>query len=102
MSEIIESVLDDIERMHKAGVINTVTVQKFKKLANVPEPKHLSQKKIQAIRKKTHLSQAMFARFLNVTVSTVQKWEQGVNEPAGPALVLLNLVDKQGIKAVAL
>ena len=45
-------------------------------------------------------SQAVFAAYLNTSVSTVQKWEQGDKRPNGPSLKLLSLVDRKGIEAL--
>ncbi len=41
---------------------------------------------------KLHLSQHVFASVLNVSLKTVQAWEQGRNVPCGPALRLLWLL----------
>jgi putative transcriptional regulator len=49
---------------------------------------------------RTHMSQAVFAAFLNTSVSTVQKWEIGEKKPSGPSLKLLNLIDKKGVDAL--
>jgi putative transcriptional regulator len=46
------------------------------------------------------VSQAVFARYLNTILSTVQKWEIGQKKPTGTALKLLHLVDKRGLEAV--
>jgi len=43
----------------------------------------------------------VFARYLNVTVSLVSKWERGEKEPRGPSLKLLALVQKKGLEAIA-
>ena len=43
----------------------------------------------------------MFARVLNASVSTVQKWETGDKTPGGPALKLLHIVRDKGMQAVA-
>ena len=42
----------------------------------------------------------MFAAYLNTSVSTVQKWEIGEKKPSGPALRLLDIVDRKGVKAL--
>lgn len=44
---------------------------------------------VQAIRKKTGLSQSNFAQVLDVNVGTLRNWEQGQRRPSGPARVLL-------------
>jgi len=48
------------------------------------------------------MSQAVFAAILNVSVSTVQKWEAGEKRPAGASLKLLNLVKRKGIEILFL
>lgn len=40
---------------------------------------------VREVRALLKVSQALFARFLNVSVSTVQKWERGVKPPDGAA-----------------
>ena len=42
-----------------------------------------------AIRKNLGLSQAKFAKFLGISLRTLQNWEQGRRKPRGPARVLL-------------
>ena len=46
------------------------------------------------IRHRTRLSQAQFARLLNVSVRTVQNWEQGRRRPTGAAVSLIRIVDR--------
>jgi len=41
-----------------------------------------------------HLSQAAFARLLNVSPKTVQGWEQGVRQPAKSAARLLQFIER--------
>lgn len=47
-----------------------------------------------AIRTKTGLSQAAFARRIGVPVGTIRNWEQGRRAPQGPARLLLALLDR--------
>ncbi|MHA7848936.1 helix-turn-helix domain-containing protein [Serratia sp. D1N4] len=53
---------------------------------------------IKALREKLNVSQPVFARYLNTSVSTVQKWESGVKRPSGLSLKLLTVVQKHGLK----
>ena len=46
-------------------------------------------------------SQAVFARYLNVTAGLVSQWERGEKRPRGASLKLLTLVAKNGLGAVA-
>jgi putative transcriptional regulator len=43
----------------------------------------------------------VFAMHLHTTASTVRKWEQGTTQPTGPALLLLNVVARKGLEALA-
>ncbi len=54
----------------------------------VPEPD------VRAIRARTGLSQAAFARSIGVARGTLLNWEQRRRRPEGPARVLLALIDK--------
>jgi putative transcriptional regulator len=54
-------------------------------------PKAMERAEIAALREKMNASQAVFAHYLNVSVKTVQSWEQG-KKPSGAALKLLSIV----------
>ena len=73
------------------------TVDKLEAL-NIPEVKSLKPKEIRAIREKMNASQGVFARYVNVNPSTIQKWEQGAVRPQAAALKLLNLINDRGIE----
>lgn len=48
-------------------------------------------REVASIRKRLGVSQAVFARLLNVSASTTRSWEQGVNAPGGAASRLLQV-----------
>jgi putative transcriptional regulator len=56
--------------------------------------------RVQSVREKAQLSQAQFARLLNVSVRTLQNWEQDRREPTGPAKALLRIVEKEPAMAL--
>lgn len=56
--------------------------------------------KIKQIRLKEKISQPLFAMFLNVSPSTVKKWETGEKVPSGVALRLLNVVENMGLSII--
>lgn len=61
----------------------------------IPEPpSDYNANDIRRIREKSHYSQGIFARVLNVSVKTVQSWEAGTRAPSHAALRLLEIVDK--------
>ena len=76
--------------------VDKATIDKLEEL-NIPEVSELSPKEIKAIRRQMNASQGVFARYLNVNPSTVQKWEQGVVRPQSAALKLLNLISERGV-----
>ena len=47
-----------------------------------------------------HMSQAVFAQYLNVTVGYVSQLERGAKRPTGAALVLLNVIHRKGIDSM--
>jgi putative transcriptional regulator len=57
-------------------------------------PKPMKKHEIVKLRQQLNLSQAVFASVLNVSVKTVQAWEQGVRQPSDAALKLLTIAKK--------
>ena len=53
------------------------------------------------LRLRERASQAVFARYLNVTTGLMSQWERGEKPPRGASLKLLTLVAKNGLGAVA-
>ena len=59
-----------------------------------PPPRPLKPAEIRRIRLAFNASQALFARFLNVSTNTVESWEQGIRQPDQAALKLLTIAKK--------
>lgn len=59
-----------------------------------PPPKPLSASQIRAIRQSFKVSQAIFARIINVSPNAVESWEQGVRHPREATLKLLTIAHK--------
>ena len=57
-------------------------------------PKPMKKQEIVKLRQQLNLSQAVFASALNVSVKTVQAWEQGLRQPSDAALKLLTIAKK--------
>src|SRR4051812_49138051 len=55
------------------------------------EPPEIDAPTLVAIRDQSRMSQAVFARLLNVSTKTVQSWEQGVRIPSHAARRLLQI-----------
>ena len=99
-SAILEAVHQTAKCLHKAGVMDQVTLREFDRLC-LPPVEPLEPDQIKKIREATRVSQAVFAALLNTSLSTVQKWEIGQKKPTGTALKLLHLVQKRGLEAIA-
>ncbi len=87
MSDAYKSIRKGLEEAlaHAGGKKTGARVRKIR----IPEPD------VAAIRAKSGLSQAEFARSIGVAVGTLQGWEQGRRRPEGPARVLLALIAKR-------
>jgi putative transcriptional regulator len=55
------------------------------------QPPEISAKEVTSLRLKNGMSQAIFARLLNVSAKTVQSWEQGQRRPSQAALRLIQV-----------
>lgn len=49
---------------------------------------------VQALRQRVGMTQEQFAARFGFSVATLRHWERGDRAPAGPALVLLNVISK--------
>jgi putative transcriptional regulator len=87
MSDAAKSIKKGLEEAlaHAGGKKIGARVHRIK----VPEPD------VAAIRARSGLSQADFARTIGVAVGTLRGWEQGRRRPDGPARVLLALIEKR-------
>ncbi len=97
---ILDSVHETAQDLHAAGVMKDATLREFDALC-LPPVKEYTAVQIKRIRLKNHASQGVFAAYLNTSISTVQKWEQGAKKPNGPSLKLLNLVAEKGLEVLA-
>ena len=98
-SEAFEAINTAASAVHKVGAISKATMRDFDAAAFV-EPEPLTPAQIKKIREKTRLSQAVFARRLNTSSSTVEKWEIGAKRPSGLALKMLAVVKKHGLSVL--
>ena len=96
---ILDTVHETAAGLRKAGVMDAQTMREFDALC-LPPIKTYKPTQNKRRRLKYKASQAVFAAYLNTSLSTVQKWEQGQKKPNGPSLKLLNLVEKKGLKAL--
>jgi len=94
------SIHETAEDLHGAGIMDKRTMREFDELCLTPvQP--LRPRQIRLLRLREGASQAVFARYLNVTTGLISQWERGEKHPQGASLKLLTLVAKNGLQAVA-
>ena len=99
-SDAFEAIHSSVAGMYRAGTIDKATMRSFDaSCLSVPPP--IKPHQIKRIRESQHVSQPVFARYLNTSESTIEKWETGVKRPSGMALKLLAIVQKHGLKMLA-
>jgi putative transcriptional regulator len=90
--------------MHANGTMDDATYRKITmRQVNKAEAATLAPltgEEIRALREQSHMSQAVFARYLNLTVGYVSQLERGAKRPTGPALALLDVIRRKGIEAI--
>ena len=99
-SRVMAFVHETAEGLTAAGVMNKQTMREFDELCLTPV-RPLTPEEIRDLREREGASQAVFARYLNVTTGLVSQWERGEKHPQGASLKLLALVAKNGLNGVA-
>ncbi len=99
-SDIAEAVHTTVEGMYRAGTIDKATMKSFDESC-LTVPAALKPKEIRKLRLRSKLSQPVFARYLNVSESTIEKWETGAKKPSGIALKMLAVVEKHGLEILS-
>lgn len=99
-SEIAGPIPEMMSDAHDAGAVSRATLHTFDEACLAPVPT-LAGDEIRAIREREHVSQPVFAAYLNVSRNLVSDWERGVKRPGGPALRLPSIIQRKGLQAVA-
>jgi putative transcriptional regulator len=99
-SDALGAVHETVKGLHHAGLVDAKTMREFD-ASCLTTVKPLSARQITEVRKRTGVSQAVFASYLNVTTGLVSQWERGEKHPRGTSLKLLALVQKKGLEAIA-
>ncbi len=97
-AELVEMALS----LNRHEVLSAHDLDRIKALS-APPPVYTPERVARIRIKKARMSQSVFAGFLNVTTSTVQKWESPASgkHPGGAAAKLLQIIEKRGIEALA-
>jgi putative transcriptional regulator len=99
-SEAYAAIHETMEALQEVGAIDKQTMREFDESCLTPA-QPMPPERIRALREREHLSQPIFALYLNVSKNLVSDWERGEKKPGGPALRLLTVVEKNGIQAIA-
>jgi putative transcriptional regulator len=99
-SDAFAAIHESAAALHKVGAMDKQTMASFDEAClSVPPP--FEPQQIKQLRESQHVSQPIFARYLNTSESTVEKWETGAKRPSGMALKLLAVVRKHGLGVLA-
>jgi putative transcriptional regulator len=99
-SDAFEAIHSSVSGMYRAGTIDKATMRDFDE-ACLSMPTEIKPAQIKQLRERNHVSQPVFARYLNTSESTVEKWETGAKRPSGMALKLLAIVRKHGLEVLS-
>ena len=100
---LTQAIFETAAGMHRTGIMSDethakITLRHLGAATGTAEP--ISGEEIRQVREQAHLSQAVFARYLNVTTGYVSQLERGAKRPTGAALALLNVIRRKGIEVV--
>jgi putative transcriptional regulator len=98
-SDAFEAIHSSAPALHKVGAVSKATMRDFSSAALAPVPA-IKPAQIKRLRESAKVSQPVFARYLNTSESTIEKWETGAKKPSGMALKLLMIVEKHGLQVL--
>jgi putative transcriptional regulator len=104
LSNLSEAILEMADDQYRTGLMDRPTHEKITvRLLGaqaLPTAEPISGEEIRTLREQAHLSQAAFARYLNLTTGYISQLERGTKQPKGPALALLNVIRRKGFEAI--
>ena len=98
-SDAFAAIHETMESLHQIGAIDKKTMRNFDESC-LEIIEDVEPQAIRDLREREHVSQPVFAMYLNVSKNLVSDWERGVKKPGGPALRLINIVKKHGLSAL--
>jgi putative transcriptional regulator len=99
-SDALAAIHETMGALHAVGAVDRQTMREFDETCLTPIEVMLPEQ-IKALRIREHISQPVFARYLNVSKNLVSDWERGVKKPGGPALRLLTVIQHKGLMSIA-
>ena len=103
-SGLAKALLETAAGMRKSGLLDRATYDKITMRhlgpGTTPKVPPISATQIRTLRERARMSQAVFARHLNLTVGYVSQLERGAKQPTGATLALLNVIRRKGIETI--
>lgn len=104
-NRLTKALIETAKDMKDIGIIDDehykkITMRLLKKEQKVKKITPIKSKEIRAIREREHLSQAVFANYLNLSVGYISQLERGLKKASGPLLTLLSVVQRKGLRAI--
>ena len=103
-TRLTKALLETAKDMRQGGILGEAAYEKItmrhigaQGLAQIAP---LTAEDVKALRAEAHMSQAVLAQHLNVTVGYVSQLERGAKRPTGAALALLDIIRRKGIQAI--
>jgi putative transcriptional regulator len=99
MSNVQDTINDIAHGLHRADLIDKKTLRELTD-DELPMLHEYTGEEIRQLRYCQHLSQAVFAKYLNVSPAMIRSLEQGKRHAHGAILKLLNILEKHGIGVI--
>lgn len=104
ISRLSEAILEMAEGQVRTGLMDRaeyekITVRLLGK-QTLPTSAPINGDEIRSLREQANMSQAAFARSLNLSAGYISQLERGTKQPKGPALALLNVIKRKGIEVI--
>jgi putative transcriptional regulator len=103
-NRLTEALLETAEGMLRTGIMSDDEYRKITVRLLGPQPlptaNPIRAKEIRSLRERANMSQAAFARTLNLSAGYISQLERGTKQPKGPALALLNVIRRKGLEAI--
>jgi len=106
LSRLRREILAMSKDMHRLGIMDDETYRKITMREFSADEKEkpalapLSGGDIRALRRRARMSQAVFARSLNLTPGYVSQLERGEKRATGSTLALLDVIRRKGVQAI--
>ena len=99
MSNIQDTINDLADGLYRADIIDKKTLRDLTD-DDLPPLIEYTGEEIHELRLRQKVSQAVFAKYLNISPSMIRSLEQGQRHAHGAILKLLNIVARHGIDAL--